>query len=176
MFRLPMFSSAFNMVLNANRLKQSSTSTVRRGGLSTKKQKTSDCPINQLNSPQTIPTTMNFMTRIRHWLKATPNIVGLLALLSLSALESLASDQIPGAPDPKRDRPYRLQWNPRQPLPSDQRRKDRSDPSRDPRRRGFRGHRCPRQTPLPRSLRFALLHGARRNRFDQRLGRQRRNR
>ena len=87
------------MLFDANRFTQSSpsTNTVRRGGLSTKKHETSDCPINQLNSLQTIPTTMNFMTRIQNWLRATPRIAGLLALWSLQSLGSLASDQIPGA-------------------------------------------------------------------------------
>ena len=48
-----MLSIASKMVFDPKSMKKSSTSTVRRGGLSTKKQETSDCPVNSQNSPTT---------------------------------------------------------------------------------------------------------------------------
>ena len=54
MARLPIFGRALNRVFDASRFKQSSTSrstsTVRRGGLSTKKQEIRDCPLKSPNS------------------------------------------------------------------------------------------------------------------------------
>ena len=52
MSRLPIFGRALNRVFDASRFKHSSTSTstVRRGGRSTKKQEISDCPFKSPNS------------------------------------------------------------------------------------------------------------------------------
>ena len=55
MSRLLMLSGASKMVFDPRRCKKSSTSrsTVRRGGLSTKKHETSDYPVKSHNSPTT---------------------------------------------------------------------------------------------------------------------------
>jgi len=58
MSRLLMLSGASKMVFDPRRCKKSSTSTstVRRGGLSTKKHETSDCPVKSQNSPKPLGT------------------------------------------------------------------------------------------------------------------------
>ena len=55
MSRLVMLSGTSKMTFDPTRCKKSSTSTstVRRGGLSTQKRETSDCPVKSQNSPTT---------------------------------------------------------------------------------------------------------------------------
>jgi hypothetical protein len=65
-FRRLTLSNALKIVFAPCRVKNSSTSrstsTVRRGGLSTKKQETSDCPVNSQNSRK-----MKFLAFLEDW-------------------------------------------------------------------------------------------------------------